>query len=249
MGLRDAIDASRAGWWLTLCPDAGEGGGCFVASRIDRRVGVRGQAADPDRSKREAARRATRNVRRYTVANRLNRFLTLTYEGKGCFDPLEARAHVAEFIIRLRELLGGRALAYVWVPEWHKTHGLHLHLAFARFVPRSALIAAWGRGHVWIQLHGDLGVGGGSLAEARRTAAYLSKYISKAFDTDDRILGRHRYEVAQGFQPSTERIYGTSFASMAEASCDRMGSRPVREWRSDQEDEWRGPPSFWFQWA
>ena len=69
-------------WALSLCSAAREGGGGFIPSR--RRVasrGVRGQAADPERARVEAGRRARRQLRCYCAANRLNKLGTLTYRG------------------------------------------------------------------------------------------------------------------------------------------------------------------------
>jgi hypothetical protein len=80
-----------------------------------------GPAADPERAQLEAGRRARGRLRRYGAANRLNRLGTLTYEGAGCHDPGQARAHVGTFFRALRTDLGGAAFPYVWVPEWHKT--------------------------------------------------------------------------------------------------------------------------------
>ena len=90
-------------------------------------------------------------MRRYCAANRLNRVGTLTYAGKGCHEPRQARADAGEFFRALRARLGGEALPYLWVPEWHKTgHGLHVHFAVGRFVPRQLISRAWGRGFVHI---------------------------------------------------------------------------------------------------
>ena len=72
------------------------------------------------------------------LANRLNRLGTLTYRGAGNHDPMLLRRHVGEFFRALRSSLGGDPLPYVWVPEWHKTdHGLHVHFAVGRYIPRS----------------------------------------------------------------------------------------------------------------
>ena len=95
---------------------------------------------------------------------------------------------------------------YLWVPEWHKTgHGLHLHFAVGRFVPRGMIERAWGHGFVHIKLLGGLPVGSGSFAESRKAAGYLSKYVAKSFDDDaegvQRPKGLHRFDVAQGFKP------------------------------------------------
>lgn len=80
------------------------------------------------------------------------------------------------FFRELRAGLGHPALPYLWSAEWHKSdHGLHVHFAVGRFVPRHLIEGAWGRGFVHIKLLGDLPVGSGSLEEARKAAGYLSK--------------------------------------------------------------------------
>ncbi len=71
-----------------------------------------GRGADPERAAAEAVRRARAKIRRYGVANRLNRLATLTYAGKGCFDPVQLRQDVAAFFKALRPALGGDALPY-----------------------------------------------------------------------------------------------------------------------------------------
>jgi hypothetical protein len=140
----------------------------------------------------------------------LNRFGTLTYGPPRCSDPKELRPHVADFFRQMRDGLGGKPLPYVWVPELHKD-GVHFHVHFAvgRYVPRDLIDTSWGRGWVSIKLLGDLPVGSGRLAEARKAAGYLSKYVSKAFtDPALRVPGMHRYDLAQGFQPVATRLVG-----------------------------------------
>ena len=96
----------------------------------------------------EAVRRARTKLRRYGVANRLNRLATLTYAGEGCHDPVQLRQDVAAFFKGLRPALGGRAFPYVWVPEWHPGgHGLHVHFAVGRYVRQTLIRDTWGRGH------------------------------------------------------------------------------------------------------
>jgi len=162
----------QRGWLLNLYPGAGEGGGCFVSARRRTAWGSGGgPAADPERARVEAGRRARGRLRRYCAANQLNRLGTLTYEGEGCQDPGQARADVGAFFRTLRTDLGGEPFPYVWVPEWHKSgHGLHLHFAVGRFIPRGRILSAWGRGFVHIKLLGDLPVGSGPVAEARKAA-------------------------------------------------------------------------------
>lgn len=69
-----------ARWTLNLFPEAGEGGGCFQSAAPRVRL-VGGGAPDVERAQAEAGRRARGKVRRYCVANRLNRLGTLTYAG------------------------------------------------------------------------------------------------------------------------------------------------------------------------
>jgi hypothetical protein len=178
----------------------------------------------------------------------------LTYEGAGCHDPGQARAHVGTFFRALRADLGGAAFPYVWVPEWHKTgHGLHLHFAVGRFIPRGRIASAWGRGFVHIKLLGDLPVGSGPVAEARKAAGYLSKYVSKTFNENgDGVLrpkGMHRFDVAQGFKPGAMRLHGATAAAVVGEASELMGAQPAVSWSSDQVPEWQGPPSIWVQWA
>lgn len=239
-----------ARWTLSLCPAAGEGGGAFASARVrPAPVVVPGFAADPERSRAEAARRAGAKLRRYCAANRLNRLGTLTFAGEGCHDPLLLRGLVGEFFRRLRALLGGDLFPYAWVSEWHKSgHGLHVHFAVGRYVPRSLIEQAWGHGFVHIKLLGDLPVGSGTWQEARLAARYLSKYVTKDFDGAQKVPGLHRYEVGQGFAPRIERLTGTSLGEVMDRAVDRMGAAPVTWWFSDAASGWQGPPAFWIAW-
>jgi hypothetical protein len=240
------------GWTLTLYPGAGEGGGCFVSPR-QRTSQSGGPAADPERAHLEAGRRARARLRRYCPENRLNRLGTLTYEGEGCHDPGQVRTDVGAFFRTLRTDLGGEPFPYVWVPEWHKTgHGLHLHFAVGRFIPRGRILSAWGRGFVHIKLLGDLPVGSGPVAEACKAAGYLSKYVSKTFsDAGDveRPKGMHRFDVAQGFKPEAMQLQGATLAAVMSEATELMGGLPAVSWSSDQVSGWQGPPAVWVQWA
>jgi hypothetical protein len=230
-----------------LYESAGEAGGAVVGGR--RGGGRPYTKPDPERSAVEAARRARGKLRRYCTANRLNRFGSLTYAGEGNHDPMLIRLHLGEFFRSLRSELGCGPFPYVWVPEWHKTdHGLHAHFAVGRFIPRSAILAAWPHGFVHIKLIGDLPVGSGPRAEARRAAGYLSKYVGKSFEDERRIVGLHRYEVAQGFQPQAVRITGEHLGDVLGQASQRMGARPSYVWQSQVEDGWNRPPAVWASW-
>jgi len=222
----------RREWELSLYPQAAEAGGCLVTMRS-------GQAAagdpDPERSQAEGARRARTKIRRYGAANRLNRFATLTYAGEGCFDPGRLRVDVAAFFKSLRPALAGQAFPYVWVPEWHPGgHGLHVHFIVGRYVRQSLIREAWGHGIVHIKLIGDLPVGSGTLAEARRASGYLCGYIGKGLDDERRRAGLHRYEVAQGFQPERIHVYGRTDRDALARASEYMGRRPETIWHSSE---------------
>jgi hypothetical protein len=241
-----------AGWNFTLYPEAAEGGGSFRSSfrRVPDFVSA-GFAQDPERAAAEAGRRARATLRRYCTANRLNRLGTLTYRGDGCHDPLLVRDHLGEFFRSLRNEQGGDPFPYVWVPEWHKTgHGLHAHFAVGRFVRRGLIEQAWGHGFVHIKLLGNLPVGSGTLSESRIAAGYLSKYVAKTFaDPSARVLGLHRYDVAQGFKPSSVPLSGRSAADVIAQASDALGSAPSLEWSSSSVEDWQGPPAIWAQWG
>lgn len=239
-----------ARWSLSLYPSAGEAGGSFQPTYrrpVIRTPGVPAQS--PERARAEAARRARTRVRRYCAGNGLNKLGTLTYGPPRCTDPAQLRADVALFFRSLRSALGGRPLPYVWVPELH-ADGVHFHVHFAvrRYIRKALLREVWGRGHVGIKLLSDLPVGSTSWDESRRAAGYLSKYIVKAFDQP--VFGRHRYDLAQGFQPPLHRLEGRSSEDVLAQACVLMGGRqPVVRWSSADKPDWQAPPAVWFAWA
>lgn len=159
---------------------------------------------------------------------------------------------MGEFFRQLRTGLGGDPFPYAWVPEWHKTgHGLHLHFAVGRYVPRSKIEAAWGRGFVHIKLLSGMPSGAGQLGEARRAAGYLSKYVAKSFVDSDGVLrpaGLHRFDVAQGFTPVATRLWARSRSALIAAASEQMGAAPSWLWFSDDSEGWQGPPALRCEW-
>jgi hypothetical protein len=178
----------------------------------------------------------------------LNRLGTLTYAGDGCHDPQRLRGDVAEFFRALRKVRGGTAFAYLWTAEWHPGgHGLHVHFAVGQFIKRSLIEQAWGHGFVHIKLLGDLPVGSGEIAQARKAAGYLSKYVGKDFDAS-RMPGLHRYEVAQGFQPAITAIWGNTQTEAIDKASQIIGCRPDTYWSSASVEGWDKPAAVWMQW-
>jgi hypothetical protein len=215
----------RAEWSFRLVPEAFEGGGAWITPRrADRTVVPSGKSADPTRSMREAGRRARTTMRRYAVANRCDRMITLTYV-TACHDRDEFVADLHGFWRDLRKVMGGTARPYVWVPEWHKTHGPHAHAAVSEYVPFSTVRDVWGRGRVRIERMAGAPIGQARAVVAERSricARYLAKYVSKDFGTHRRVLGRHRYEVAEGFQPAAVVLRAPTRDLVLAEACERM---------------------------
>jgi hypothetical protein len=236
-------------WRLRLYPGASEAGGSFQQSprrNSSAHRGVRGAAEDPARSAAMAAKRAGSRLRRYVVANRLNRLGTLTYEN-ACEDERQVRKDVGEFFRKLKSEIE-KPFPYLWVPEWHpKGHGLHLHFVVGTFVPRSKIVEAWGRGFVHIKLLGQVPIGQGSLGESRRAAGYLGKYLRKGFESD-REFNLRRFDAARGFGPRSELIVGRSAEEVVAEASGRMGGAPSYQWRSRDQDDWIGPSAIWMAW-
>ena len=206
-------------------------------------------AGDPERNAADAARRARRQVRRYCAANRLNRLGTLTYAGTGNHEPKVLRRDLADFFRRVRGAIG-EPFPYLWAPEWHPGgHGLHAHFAIGRWITKSVIDEAWGHGFTHIKLLGDLPVGSGSLGEARLAARYLAKYVGKDLASGGQPSGRHRYEVAEGYQPRRVPIDGDTADEVLAWAETFMGAPPERVWRSRDEEAWDGPPAIWARWG
>ena len=237
----------QAKWVVALYPDAAEAGGSLVYTGPSPVSASR--EPDPARARLEAGRRARTKVRRYCASNRLNRLGTLTYGGDGCHDERQVRRDVGKFFRALRTSLGSDPLPYLWVPEWHPGgHGLHVHFAVGRFVRRSLIDEAWGRGFVHIKLLGDISAGAGDLSESRMAARYLAKYVTKT-SPDSSGAGLHRYEVAEGFQPRKVAFTGRTGDQALAAASAAMAGEPERVWWSAEDEAWVGPPAVWASWA
>ena len=234
-------------WVLNLYPDAAEAGGCLVSPN---RNGSAGDPAeyDGDRSATEATRRARTTIRRYCVANRLNRLGTLTYAPPGCTDPVRFRTDIGSFFRRLRRE-AGEGFPYVWVPEWHpKGHGLHAHFVVGRFIHWRAIRRAWGQGIVDIRMLNNLPVGSGTLGEARLAAWYLAKYVGKDLGTGE-AGGLHRYDVGQGFRPKVRRLRGVSVEDVLAQAAAIMSGPPVSVWDSAEDPTWTWRHAIAGRWA
>ena len=242
------LEEIKTGWNLNLYPNAGEASGYFVPTKRPKKASTFERNPDSERSNIEASRRAKAKVRRYCAENKLNRLGTLTYAGNGCHDQKQIREDLSHFFKRLKSESKSE-FPYVWVPEWHKTgHGLHAHFAVGRYIPVNRIKEAWGHGFVHIKLLSGLPVGSGALEESRLAANYLGKYVSKSFLDENRLFGRHRYDLAQGFSPKKLTLNAKSKSEIIQLAVDKMKAEPKYSWFSDMEEVWPASPAFWIAW-
>jgi hypothetical protein len=157
-------------------------------------------------------------------------------------------ADVNDFLQRLRVFLGADFPAAYVIEVHPKGHGLHVHVALqSRFIDWVLLGRLWGRGHVqYSDCQAAISRVVGKRAQARALAGYLSKYMAKGFD-ESHELGRHRYEVTQGFSVVVARRLFRTFAAAVGFLRDVEGSAAAVSWCSDSVEDWHGPPAWWFQ--
>lgn len=224
------LASRRSRWGLTLYPDAGEAVISYQTDSTSAPVGT----STPEEVARAALCRARSTARRYCKANGLDRLWTLTFRDAQT-DPARVVRYLGSFFKRLRARFG--RLPYLWVLEWHPGgHGIHVHFALGRYVPKNQVEELWGHGFVdarrfWRRPG----------REVASVAGYVTKYLGKAMD-DREALGRHRYDVAQGFQPAK---YTGEFCDEFEAASvawEWMDARPSFVWRSEECEGWAGPP-------
>src|SRR5665213_2639301 len=136
---------------------------------------------------------------------------------------------------------------------WFSLLGPHVHPVVCVVgtvgAPERGLVGqGWGHGFVHIKLLGNLPVGSTDLGEARRAAGYLSKYVAKTFtDPAARVLGLHRYDVAQGFKPLPVALTGRTADDVLAQASGVFGVAPSSEWASSSVEDWQGPPAIWAQ--
>lgn len=231
-------------WRGRVFPQVGE---AVAVLRSNQPSQKKGTGCSPDENRRRAARRARTQVRRYCVANRLRRLVTLTYAPPFCTDHDQVVNDVAQFVRRLRKALHVEAFPYVWVPELHKDgQRYHVHVVIDRFVPKAVVAECWGHGFVDVRQIRNNGEGNGTAM--RRVAGYVAKYVAKTYE--DEAGGRHRYEVGQGFQPISLELTAPrpeAFAGLA-AMHAFNGEAPATAWSSSSAEMWTGPPVEVWQW-
>ena len=247
-----SLKENQSGWILNLFQQAGEASGSFRGSARPAAGSPQDRSAEQltyalEHSRQESGRRARAQIRRYCAHNALNRLGTLTYTGEGCHDPHLPRIHLGAFFRELRQEVG-RDFPYLWVPEWHATHGLHVHFAVGRYINRSIIEAAWPHGFVHIKLLGDLPHGSLDRDQARVASGYLAKYVGKGFSDDRNLAGLHRYDIAQGFRPKPTKLFAPTLSEVLSIAVDRMGGPYDYFWDSNDQPDWGKPPAVYLSW-
>ncbi|MBB4842213.1 hypothetical protein HNP55_000708 [Paucibacter oligotrophus] len=230
---------SRPTIWVEMDPDhAAMFGDDWAAA--DARERERTRKLREEANRERAARRAKTRVRRMVKVMGLDALLTLTYRANQTDQEL-CKRHMKEFVRRMRRLIPG--FQYVAAFETQKRGAWHVHMAM-HALPH---VLAW-RGvkvksfsvvrAVWRSVVGDLG---GNIDQQRRKrfsrqssgklAAYLSKYMLKAFqDGDD---WSNRYSASAGgavpeaavlrFRAATmAELIGLAFDEAASGACECM---------------------------
>jgi len=203
-----------------------------------------------------ANRRAVAKLRRYCVKNRLLKMLTFTY-AEAQWDRDQVKIDLNALFIRWRFLKGGKRFPYAYVLELHPgaiqpdgsrapSHGLHVHIAVPlHYVDKNWLQETWGHGIVHFKDPKKLR-DGSSRQRSSKLASYLAKYIAKDLEIDHE-LGKHRYEVAQGFDVEIERATFFTLDGATKWLLGYQGEQFTEVWSYREDADWEGPPVWVFR--
>lgn len=194
---------SRSVWWDHLATMSDDAYAQYLDTLEAWKASPEGIQAAQEReqsNKERSARRAKTKVRRICKSLGVDALLTLTYR-ENMQDIAACKKHLKEFVRRIRKLVPG--FAYVAAFERQKRGAWHVHMAIHALpftlpwagvkVKSYSVIRA-----VWRSVVGDLG---GNIDQARKKrnsrktpakiAAYISKYILKAFEQGEDHSNRY----------------------------------------------------------
>lgn len=203
---------------------------------------VEGEAERKEANRKRAARRAKTRLRRTVKVLGLDALLTLTYRANQC-DLALCKRHLKEFVRRMRRAIPG--FVYVAAFERQKRGAWHVHMAI-HALPRELPARNGVRVKsfnvvraVWRAVVGD--ELGGTINQQRRKwhsqqstgrlAAYLSKYMLKAFEDGDdwsnRYSGSAGTEIPEAVKMSFRgatmaELIGLVFDDVAAGDCELM---------------------------
>lgn len=212
---------SRSIWWEHLATMTDAAYDAYIEARDNQ---TPEQLAEKEEANlRRSARRAKTKVRRLCKTMGVDALLTLTYR-ENQRDVDLAKRHLKEFVRRVRRVVPG--FAYVAAFErqkrgaWHIHMGIHalpFNLPWAGVKVKSySVIRA-----IWRAVVGELG---GNIDQARKKrhsrkspaqmAAYISKYILKAFEEGDDYSNRYSASSCTMPKPVRMRFQAASMAEL-----------------------------------
>lgn len=178
-----------------------EVGWSFVSIRPAKPSALRGESEARTDNESRAARRAKSTIRKKVLSYGLDHLLTLTYRSNVTDFEL-ASSHLSRFIRLLKDHY--KEFPYVAVPEKQARGAWHWHLAVKGRQDVNLLRQLWlktvGEGNIDVQQP--------KRGQNRRLALvkYLSKYLTKGFDSDQRELNGHRFRASHGLALPIEPV-------------------------------------------
>lgn len=177
--------------------------------------------------------RAIRTLRNRIVALGATNMLTLTYRANMA-DLEVARKHLREFYQRVKKQIPG--WKFCGVAEYQKRGAVHWHLALKGFQDVRLLRAIWqsviGEYGGNIDVKFFKGKGAGAIAD------YITKYLGKGFELDEKPRYSHYYVTSRGlhFETQTYRLTGYGDDDLNAFIADLFAQKNVkvqtRWWRS-----------------
>lgn len=190
-------------------------------------------------NRKRAARRATTNVRRLVKVAGMDSLLTLTYRSLQ-LDLALCKKHLKEFIRRMRRLIPG--WQYVAAFERQERGAWHVHLAIHKLpmnLPASNGVKVKSYNIVRAVWRSVVGSDNGNVDESRRRkfsshttakiAAYISKYMLKAFEDGDDWKNRYSSGGLDSPPPPT-RVRSTSLVDLIAAAYSQVAMHACEVW-------------------
>lgn len=182
---------------------------------MPRRIGTRTEPEERSQESLERSRtRAKQKVRHHTKNISANRLLTLTKretEETGYSTLDDWQRDWARFCRVYKKYFPDQPFMFVAVPEQHKDSE-HFHLHIATYSKQKMPLEIMRR--IWWDICGGRGKGNVDIQYIRqqghhgtdRIARYISKYISKAFDSIERF-NKKRYWASDRDLPEARRVW------------------------------------------
>lgn len=166
--------------------------------------------------------RAKATIREYALCNKWEYFVTLTLN-----KDKQDRYDIDGYVKDLGYWIGNynkkfhTKLRYLLIPEQHKDGAWHMHGLFSGVAADSLCSNANGYLSLpyYAQRFGFISLS--PVRDGRRTAAYITKYVSKAISSTDIALQKHMFYHSRGLEKA-ELLYEINVLEM-----------PIEVWQND----------------